>query len=169
MLATPALAQQAQSDPRAGVTTLDFLDVGQSDAVLIRSPEGKAALIDAGPSGDVVRLLRGRGVDHLDLLAISHHHVDHYGRAADVIRAFPPRLFLASDIAHTTPSYLRLLHLVRDRGIRAISPTDAPRTIELGSVIPALWSRPHGSAKLPPDTELPVLRGGGSDDPQRRL
>jgi thioredoxin 2 len=24
---------------------------------------------------------------------------------------------------------------------------------------PALWSRPHESAKLPPDTELPVLRG----------
>ena len=30
----------------------------------------------------------------------------------------------------------------------------------------ALWSRPHESVKLPPDTELPILRGGGSDDPQ---
>jgi hypothetical protein len=34
---------------------------------------------------------------------------------------------------------------------------------------PALWSRPHESAKLSPDTELSILRGGGSDDPQRRL
>jgi hypothetical protein len=34
---------------------------------------------------------------------------------------------------------------------------------------PALWSRPHESVKLSPDTELPILRGGGSDDPQRRL
>ena len=33
----------------------------------------------------------------------------------------------------------------------------------------ALWSRPHESVKLSPDTELPILRGGGSDDSQRRL
>ena len=31
---------------------------------------------------------------------------------------------------------------------------------------PALWSRPHESVKLSPDTELPILRGGGSNDPQ---
>jgi hypothetical protein len=37
------------------------------------------------------------------------------------------------------------------------------------SLKPALWSRPHESVKLSPDTELPILRGGGSDDPQRRL
>jgi hypothetical protein len=30
----------------------------------------------------------------------------------------------------------------------------------------ALWSSPHEPAKLSPDTELPILRGGGSDDPQ---
>jgi len=34
---------------------------------------------------------------------------------------------------------------------------------------PALWSRPHESVKLSPDTELPILRGGGSDDSRRRL
>src|SRR5262249_38482302 len=34
---------------------------------------------------------------------------------------------------------------------------------------PALWSRPYESVKLSPDTELPILRGGGSDDPQRCL
>jgi transposase len=36
----------------------------------------------------------------------------------------------------------------------------------LGIEVPALWSSPHESAKLSPDTELPILRGGGSDDPQ---
>jgi hypothetical protein len=33
-----------------------------------------------------------------------------------------------------TPNYLRLLELIRDRGITTIRPTDRPRRIELGSV-----------------------------------
>jgi hypothetical protein len=52
---------------------------------------------------------------------------------AEVIRAFRPRVFLATGSAHTTPLYLRLLQLVRDSGMQAIFPTDAPRRIELGS------------------------------------
>jgi hypothetical protein len=31
---------------------------------------------------------------------------------------------------------------------------------------PVLWSSPHEFVKLPSDTELAILRGGGSDDPQ---
>jgi hypothetical protein len=44
-----------------------------------------------------------------------------------------------------------------------------PALVPLGQAEPALWSRPHESVKLSPDTELPILRGGGSDDSQRRL
>jgi competence ComEA-like helix-hairpin-helix protein len=46
-----------------------------------------------------------------------------------------PRVFLASGSSHTTTTYLRLLELVRERGIQAIGPTDRPRRIELGSVV----------------------------------
>jgi competence protein ComEC len=54
-----------------------------------------------------------------------------------VVRAFKPRYFLATDSSHTTPTYLKLLTLVRDSGIQAIFPTDQPRRIGLGSV--TLW------------------------------
>ena len=62
-----------------GSVTIDVLDVGQGDAILIRSPEGKAALVDAGPSHDVAAQLRKLGVTGLDLAVVSHHHADHYG------------------------------------------------------------------------------------------
>ena len=123
------------SAPPIGSLLVEFLDVGQGDAILIRSPEGKQALVDAGPSNQVVKLLERRGVDRLDLVAVSHHHADHYGGMAEVVRRFNPRVFLGENSAHTTPHYLRLLELIRDRGITSISPTSMPRHIELGSVM----------------------------------
>src|SRR4051812_23431576 len=82
LLASVAHGQPSPSPAKPAPTaTVSFLDVGQGDGVLIRSPEGKTALVDAGPSKSVVATLRTLGVDHLDLLAISHHHADHYGGA----------------------------------------------------------------------------------------
>jgi competence protein ComEC len=121
---------------------IEFLDVGQGDAILIRSPEGKVALIDAGPSRDIVPLLKQRGVNSIDLAGISHHHADHYGGMDDVIRAFHPRVFLDNGSSHTTPNYLRLLRLVRDRGMRVIFSGEASRKIELGSVVLTVLPQP---------------------------
>jgi competence ComEA-like helix-hairpin-helix protein len=130
----PTPAQQ--TTPRRGATaTVEVLDVGQGDAILVRSPQGKTALIDAGPSRHGAELLKTRGIKSLDLVVVSHHHQDHYGGMAAVIREFRPRVFLASGSSHTTRNYLRLLELVRDQGIQAIQPTDRPRRIELGSVV----------------------------------
>ena len=91
--AAPATAQD-RSEANRSNATIDFLDVGQGDAILIRSPEGKTALIDAGPSKEIVRLIRERGVKSIDPVVVSHHHADHYGGMDAVIKTFRPRFFL---------------------------------------------------------------------------
>jgi hypothetical protein len=49
--ATIGLGRSFRAGPAAARSVIvDFLDIGQGDSVLIRSPEGKTALIDAGPS-----------------------------------------------------------------------------------------------------------------------
>jgi competence protein ComEC len=147
LVAGPARAQQSRP-PRTGVATVEILDVGQGDAILIRSPEGKTALVDAGPHQDLAaELLRRRGIKSLDLVVVSHHHADHYGGMEAVVREFRPRVFLASGSSHTTPHYLRLLELVRDRGIPAIQPTNRPRRIELGSVVLTVFPQAPEDAK----------------------
>jgi competence protein ComEC len=133
-LLTASCTDRVPPHAMPGTVTVDVLDVGQGDAILIRSPEGKTALVDAGSSADVVSRLKEQGVTSLDLVVVSHHHADHYGGMADVIRAFRPRVFLASSSSHTSEHYLRLLRLVRDRGLQAIGPTQKARKIELGSV-----------------------------------
>ncbi len=128
---------------RGPVASVEFLDVGQGDAILVRSPEGKTALIDAGPSRSVVGLLRARGVTSLDLVVVSHHHSDHYGGMAEVIRAFHPRVFVEADSPHATPLYVALLELVKDQGMTAVRPySDGPRKLNLGSVVLTLFPQP---------------------------
>ena len=59
-------------------------DVGQGDAVLVRSA-GMVALIDTGPEPEPLRACLSRvGVDAIDLLVLTHFDVDHVGGAAAV-------------------------------------------------------------------------------------
>ena len=65
-----------------------FLDVGQGDAALIRTPEGETVLLDTGHDARTARLLRREGVSKIDLLILSHSHDDHAGGLAAVAKAF---------------------------------------------------------------------------------
>ena len=109
-----------------------FLDVGQGDAVLIRSPEGQTALVDAGWSSPVTNL-RALDVDELDLLVATHPHADHIGGMADVINSIPVRFYMDNGQTHTTATYQGLASTLQQR-------TDVtyliaePRSISLGSV-----------------------------------
>ncbi|NKE08738.1 MULTISPECIES: ComEC/Rec2 family competence protein [Kocuria] len=61
-------------------------DVGQGDAMLLRSASGgetATVLIDSGPDpGALRRCLRTAQVDQLDLLVLTHDHADHVAGAA---------------------------------------------------------------------------------------
>jgi competence ComEA-like helix-hairpin-helix protein len=161
LLIGPAPAQQPT--PRRGTSaTVEVLDVGQGDSILIRPPEGRTALIDAGPSSRVVELLKPRGIRSLDLVVVSHHYADHYGGMEAVIRAFRPRVFLATDSSYTTPHYLRLLQLVRDTGMQAIFPTDAPRRLALGSVSLTVLPQPPEDRRDENDNSIGIRVQHGS-------
>jgi competence protein ComEC len=97
----PAAAQETPRRPDRPLS-IEFLDVGQGDAILIRSPEGKTALVDAGPHKEqAAELLRRQGVMSLDLVVLTHHHQDHLGGMEEVIRQFRPRAFLDNGSSHT--------------------------------------------------------------------
>lgn len=66
------------------------LDVGQGDAILIVSPEGKSVLIDAGDTGRgkiVLDAMARYNVKQLDYFIATHAHADHIGGADEVLNA----------------------------------------------------------------------------------
>lgn len=97
----------------AGDVVVDMLDIGQGDAILIRTPAKKAILIDAGDRGDgVVEKLSAMGVDHLDLIIATHPHADHVGSMEQVVRAFPPKVYIDNGLPHTTATYTSLMSTI---------------------------------------------------------
>lgn len=98
---------------------ISAIDVGQGDSILITAPDGTSMLIDAGgmvgpEHGSSQRAAQDefdigeevvspylwhRGVARLDVLALSHAHMDHLGGMAAVLRNFRPReLWLSVDV-----------------------------------------------------------------------
>ena len=68
----------------ASTASIEFLDIGQGDTILSRSPEGNTALVDAGPyKVFAAELLRRRSVTSLGLVVLSHHHFGKIGRLAE--------------------------------------------------------------------------------------
>ncbi len=115
-----------------GALQLIFLDVGQGDAIVIRSPEGKVALVDAGPGVDVSEMLRRHGVAALDIAIATHPHADHIGGMADVLRSLPVRFYMDNGVPHTTQTYRELLRTLEGSDVAYLEAT--ARTIDLGSV-----------------------------------
>ena len=64
-----------------------FLDLDEGDSTLILTGECNA-LIDTGTgkNNEVLKLLKRKGVKHLDYLFITHPHKDHMGEANDIIK-----------------------------------------------------------------------------------
>ena len=126
------LAPAACTTPAAGQDLeLHFIDVGQGDAVLIRSPSGQNVLIDGGRrDDDALAYLQSVGVESLDLVIATHADADHIGGLEEVVRHYQPRFFMDNGVPHTTQTYFGLLEAVRDAGSQLIPLTD--RRIGLG-------------------------------------
>jgi competence protein ComEC len=92
---------------RPGDWQIAMCDIGQGDAVLVRS-EGRVALIDAGPDVALLRrCLDTLGIGRLDLVVLTHYDIDHVGGAAavfgqvDSVLVGPPDGSPASQLAET--------------------------------------------------------------------
>ena len=101
--------------------SLMAIDVGQGDSFLIRFPDGKTALIDAGnktpyfDNGEkiIIPLLDRLGIDTLDYGFISHVDADHYKgfesiiKAKRVVQIFKPHPDTASAADKECEKFLR--------------------------------------------------------------
>jgi len=108
----------------SGELELHMMDVGQGDAIGLRTPHGHWILIDAGPAwraGDAGRSTVmpyvGRRGGPVDLFVLSHPHTDHVGGAPTVLHALHPDTYLDAGFPGSAERYRASLDLARREGI----------------------------------------------------
>lgn len=95
-------AQPASSALGPAELEIHAIDVGQGDALALRTPRGRWMLVDAGPrsahfdagAATVVPYLLRQGAGELDALILTHPDGDHIGGAAAVVEALSPSVVL---------------------------------------------------------------------------
>jgi competence protein ComEC len=113
LLALGALATAAFAPaPSGDRLEVHMIDVGQGDAIAVRTPRGRWLLFDAGRVDEkrdagrttIVPYLRARG-GALVLFVLSHPHADHAGGASSVLRAMRPGAYLDAAFAGGSTPY----------------------------------------------------------------
>jgi len=120
-----ALAWRPLAPRGVAETEIHMIDVGQGDAIAIRSTRGRWLLFDAGRSWeggdagarDVVPYIRRLGGELVGYV-LSHPHSDHVGGAASVIRALRPAWYVDPGFAGPSGPYRESLVAARETGTR---------------------------------------------------
>jgi competence protein ComEC len=168
-LLVAAAAHAAAAPPAPRHLTIDFIDVGQGDATLIRDSTGAAVLFDGGvPEARVDRTLRRLGVRELSVVVATHQSRDHHAGLMQVVKRFPVALFLDGRYGVRDQGFIALEREVDRRRIPR-RPTRAGQGLRVGAMeIRILWPPPPAPGAPPPDNPneratVAVVSGGGFD------
>lgn len=120
-----------------------FLDVGQGDACLLRTPEGKDYLYDIGNDAEKLAAFLARvSADTLEAVLISHPDLDHFGAFAG-LQAFPVRRWYLPETKVPDPAWARFMRVLDARGeeLETLHAGDTLRWYQRMDV-KALWPPP---------------------------
>ncbi len=97
-----------------------FCDVGQGDAILIKTPQNRQILVDGGPDDQVLKCLSKAlpFYDHtLDLVILTHPHADHVGGLIEVLRTYQVRKLIFQQTPYKSADYQEFVDLVRQKNL----------------------------------------------------
>jgi competence protein ComEC len=102
---------------------VDFLDVGQGDASLIKEPGGKTILIDGGPDNKILKKL-GASLPYwkrkIDLILVSHFHEDHILGLIEIIKRYKIGLIILPSEGPASVVYDEFLNVIKNNKINYI-------------------------------------------------
>ena len=118
--------------------TITALPVGKADALILKTDDW-AAMIDTGEERDgsyICETLEAAGIDHLNLLLITHFDKDHVGNAAELLETVGADQVLMPDYEGTRPEYVAFLSALEAHPETEVQRVTGTETLEIpaGSV-----------------------------------
>lgn len=97
-----------------------FCDVGQGDAILIRTPQSSDILIDGGPDDSILSCL----AKHMplwdrtiEIMILTHPHSDHFTGFFSVLKNYKVRSFASEELSNKTVGFGSLMEKIREQKI----------------------------------------------------
>ena len=120
LIPTSAAVIRSLSQRTVEHPTVTFFDIGQGDAIALRSGT-HTVLVDGGRGARILPLLADRGIRRLDAVILSHAHPDHCEGLAAVLASFDvgrvwisPRRFRGDCAGQVLEAVRAPIHLVRN-------------------------------------------------------
>ena len=118
--------------------TITALPVGKADALILKTDDW-AAMIDTGEERDgsyIRETLEAAGIDHLNLLLVTHFDKDHVGNAAELLETVGADQVLMPDYEGTRPEYAAFLSALEAHPETEVQRITGTETLEIpaGSV-----------------------------------
>ena len=118
--------------------TITALPVGKADALILKTDDW-AAMIDTGEERDgsyIRETLEAAGIDHLNLLLVTHFDKDHVGSAAELLGTVGADQVLMPDYEGTRPEYAAFLSALEEHPETEVQRITGTETLEIpaGSV-----------------------------------
>ena len=110
-----------KKESKNGQLEVCFIDCGQGDCILIKSPTGKYMLVDGGKTEkgkNIIDFLRGQGVKQLAVVVGTHPHSDHIGGLTEIINSFPVEKVYLPRVTHNTTTFEALLKAIKGKNLK---------------------------------------------------
>lgn len=99
---------------------VDFLDVGQGDSILIKTPDRHVILIDGGPNNIVLRHL-GESLPfyrrRIDLIISSHYHDDHATGLVEIVKRYRVGKIFYQENSSSSPIFKTFLNQAKEKNV----------------------------------------------------
>lgn len=99
---------------------INFLDVGQGDAIFVETMDKKQMLIDGGPDLSVLEKL-GRIIPfydrYIDLILLTHPEQDHLNGLIEVIKRYEIGAIITTGIVRDTNQYEEWMKIIKEKNI----------------------------------------------------
>lgn len=99
---------------------VDFFDVGQGDAILVKTPKNQTMLIDGGPNDKILDKLSANLMPlqkRLDIVMLTHPHADHAAGLIEILKRYESGLLILGSDFLETETYKEFLKTAELRGI----------------------------------------------------
>lgn len=106
-----------------GLLHIFYLNIGQGDAILVRTPSMEYVLIDGGPDDTVLQELSQVMPFYartIDLMILSHPHADHMDGLIEVLERYEVRQVMITGVSYGYAGYEKFFQTIRERGVPMI-------------------------------------------------